>query len=75
MIVISPTELRNNLKKYLDLATAEKVVIQRGDAEVFELVKRVLPTEDSDANDLKRAITGNELLERVIPRIEKLFDK
>ena len=75
MIVISPTELRNNLKKYLDLATAEKVVIQRGDAEVFELVKRVSPTEDSDTNDLKRAITGDELLGRVIPRIEKLFDK
>jgi hypothetical protein len=25
--------------------------------------------------DLDRAITGEELLERVIPRVEKLFDK
>ena len=32
----------------------------------------ILKTEDED---LKRAITGEELLERLIPRVEKLFDK
>lgn len=74
MIVISPTELRTNLKKYLDLANEERVVIQRGRTEMFELVKKE-HIEDSEISDLKRAITGEELLARVIPRIEKLFDK
>lgn len=74
MIVISPTELRTNLKKYLDLAKKERVVIQRGRTEMFELVKRER-IEDSEISDLNRAITGDELLERVIPRIEKLFEK
>lgn len=30
MVVISPTELRNEQKKYLDLAEKEKVVVKRG---------------------------------------------
>ena len=74
MIVISPTELRTNLKKYLNLAKGERIVIQRGRTEIFELVKRER-IDDYKANDLQRAITGEELLERVIPRIEKLFNK
>lgn len=40
MIVISPTEFRNNFKKYFDVADKERVIIQRGTAEIFELVKR-----------------------------------
>jgi len=40
MVVISPTELRNNFKKYFDIAHKERVIIQRGAAEIFELVKR-----------------------------------
>lgn len=39
MIVISPTELSGNLEKYLDLAEKERVVIQRGENETFELRK------------------------------------
>ena len=74
MLVISPTELRSNLKKYLDLAQDERIVIQRGRTEMFELVKRER-IEDSEVNDLKRAISGEELLERVTPHIEKLFNK
>lgn len=30
MVVISPTELRNEQKKYLDLAEKERVVVKRG---------------------------------------------
>ena len=30
MIVISPSELRGNLKKYLDLVEKERIIIQRG---------------------------------------------
>jgi len=35
MLVISSAELRNNMKKYLDLAKDETVVIQRGRTETF----------------------------------------
>jgi len=37
MRVISSSELRNNMKKYLDLAMNEKIVIQRGRNETFVL--------------------------------------
>lgn len=39
MIVVSPTELRANQKKYLDLAGVEQVFIKRGD-QLIELVVR-----------------------------------
>ena len=74
MVIISPTELRSNLKKYLELAGAERVVIQRGRTEVFELVKRK-HLEESDINDLAHSITGDELLKRVIPRIDNIFER
>lgn len=47
MIVISPSELRGNLKKYLDLAEKERIVIQRGKTETFELRKSERISEDS----------------------------
>ena len=46
MIVISPSELRGNLKKYLDLAEKERIVIQRGKKETFELRKTERVSED-----------------------------
>ena len=46
MIVISPSELRGNLKKYLDLAEKERIVIQRGKKETFELRKTERISED-----------------------------
>ncbi len=47
MIVISPSELRGNLKKYLDMAEKERIVIQRGKKETFELRKTERISEDS----------------------------
>ena len=35
MVIISSAELRNNMKKYLDIAKNEKVVIQRGRIVLF----------------------------------------
>ncbi|MDR1938828.1 MAG: hypothetical protein LBQ73_10090 [Tannerellaceae bacterium] len=58
MRVISSAELRNNMEKYLDLATTETVVIQRGQTETFVLSAQ---EQISDA-DLARAITKDELL-------------
>ena len=40
MVVISSAELRGNMKKYLDIAKKEKVLIQRGKNETFVLMAR-----------------------------------
>ncbi len=70
MVVISSAELRNNLKKYLDLAKDEAVVIQRGRTETFVLSRqeRLLP----DAN-LASAVTAEELLIGIEEDIKKMF--
>ncbi|TCK85089.1 type II toxin-antitoxin system Phd/YefM family antitoxin [Albibacterium bauzanense] len=53
MIVISPSELRGNLKKYLDLAENERIIIQRGKTETFELRKRERISDDPYFDDIK----------------------
>jgi hypothetical protein len=53
MIVISPSELRGNLKKYLDMAESELIIIQRGKSEMFELKKTERISEDSFFNNKK----------------------
>jgi len=65
MVVISTAELRSNMKKYLDTATTETVVIQRGKKETFVLKRQDSFQEIPD--DFYRAITGKE----VITGIEK----
>lgn len=45
--MISPSELRGNLKKYLDMPEKERIVIQRGKKETFELRKTERISEDS----------------------------
>ncbi|NDV83522.1 hypothetical protein [Bacteroides sp. 51] len=71
MIVISPTEFRSEQKKYLDLAETEEVVIKRSST----LVRLVVEERTITDEDLKEGLTAEELLERVRPRIKKLFDK
>ncbi len=70
MRVISSSELRNNMKKYLDLATKEKIVIQRGKNETFVLTREAYREPDED---LRRAITMDELLERVKGDIREMY--
>ena len=60
MKVISSAELRNNMKKYLDLATTETVVIQRGKTETFVLAK-----QEELPGDFHRAISVDEVITRV----------
>ena len=72
MRVISSAELRNNMKKYLDLAREERIIIQRGKNETFILTNEQHLEPDED---LASAITAEELLKRVIPRLEKMFKK
>jgi Phd_YefM. len=83
MLVVSMREFRSNQGKYLDLANAGKEVIlksrEQGSFALTPITEytTLIPKEyilEPD-EDLKRAITGEELLNRLIPRVEKLFDK
>lgn len=72
MIVISSSEFRSNIKKYLDLAEKDKIVIQRGRTETFVLTKETYLKPDED---LKRAISAKELLVGVEADIRKSLQK
>ncbi len=71
MIIISSAELRNNMKKYLDMAKTEKVVIQRGKNETFVLVAQ----NNATAEDLNRAITVDDVIARVREGLNEMFEK
>jgi hypothetical protein len=71
MIVISPTELRAEQKKYLDLAEKQEVAVKRGNKMIHLVVKERLITDE----DLERGITAEELVKRVHKRIDGFKDK
>ena len=71
MIVISTAELRNNLKKYLDLARTERVIIQRGRDESFVLIAQ----NNAPDADLARAITVDEFIDKVRDGLTQLFER
>jgi len=77
MIVVSSAELRNNLKKYLDTATTETVVIQRGKKETFVLQRQERFSEISTEvpADFHRAITGNEVISAVETGLRDIIKK
>ena len=71
MVVISSAELRNNMKKYLDLARTERVVIQRGRDESFVLIAQNKAPEA----DLARAITVDDVIDRVREGLTAMFER
>jgi hypothetical protein len=72
MIVISSAELRNNMKKYLDLAKSESIIIQRGKNETFHLTAEKVLEPDADYH---RAISAEEFREGAKAHIRKLYAK
>lgn len=72
MRVISSAELRSNLKKYLDLAAHEQIIIQRGRTETFILQKQEYLEPDED---FKRALTAAEFKDGAKGHIKKLYRK
>ena len=70
MVVISSAELRNNMKKYLDIVRTERVVIQRGRDESFILIAQ----KNAPEADLARAITVDDVIERVRAGLTEMFD-
>jgi len=83
MIKVSSKEFRDKQKSYLDrVDDGIEILIQRGKHKSYKIVPVIEDSTVIDKDhilapdeDLARAITGEELLERLIPRIEKLFDK
>ena len=72
MIVISSAELRGNLKKYLDLAKTENVIIQRGKTETFHLTaERILEPDE----DFYNAITAEEFTAGALAHIRELYSR
>ena len=71
MVIISSAELRNNMKKYLDIAKNEKVVIQRGRKETFVLVAQ----NNAADEDLSLAITVDDVLARVREGLNEMFER
>ena len=68
MVVISSAELRGNMKKYLDIAKKEQVLIQRGKNETFVLTAQQNPIE----YDLARAVTVDEVtVDEVIAKVRE----
>ncbi len=71
MIIISPTDLRNEQRKYLELAESERVVVKRGN----KLIHLVVSDRTITDEDLARGITGQELKKRVFKHIDTLFEQ
>ena len=72
MRVISSSELRSNMKKYLDMARKEDIIIQRGRNETFTLRHTEYLEPDED---LARAISMDELLKGVKEDLREMFKK
>ena len=80
MTVITSKEFASNQKKYFDMAVNEEVCIKRG-ANRYQLMcqnfnntnvyDEVLEPDD----DLRRAITAEEILEGLYEYIDKMFAK
>lgn len=69
VIVISPTELRAEQKKYLELAEVEQVLVKRG-SKLIELVVRERTITDAD---VRESLSLEEVRKRVHRHIEKKF--
>lgn len=70
MRVISSAEFRNNMKKYLDLADKERIVVQRGKNETFVLTKEEYLEPD---DDFYRAISIKEFAKGAKEHISNLY--
>ena len=71
MRVISSSELRSNMKKYLDMARKEDIIIQRGRNETFTLRHTEYLEPDED---LARAISFEEFREGALSHVRELYN-
>lgn len=68
MIIVSQSEFRENIKKYLNLTASERVIItQRGTNEVIELVRKERVEE--------QYLSSSDFIKRVHAEIDKFPDR
>ena len=77
MTIVSGREFSNNQKRYFDMAVNESLCIKRG-KNVFHLICANVEAKEEQAylepdDELLRAITMDELLERTYGVIDKFF--
>ena len=78
MTVVSTKEFYANQDKYLDMALDERIFVRRGDVTyMVSIADNGYPCEYDEVlapdDDFRRAITGEELLERIYADIDKKF--
>ena len=71
MTVVSSKEFATNQDKYFDLALEEQVYIQRGDC-MFIVARSQEKYKEPD-DDLRRAVTMEEVRERLHRHVHKMF--
>lgn len=71
MILITPTQFRNEQRKYLDMAENECVVIKRGDKLIYLVVQERLISDE----DIKNSLTKEELMKRITQHIKEIPKK
>jgi len=76
MLIISSREFRDKQAEYMDrVDNGEQIIVQRGKNKAYAIT----PVKDKDIyvseTNLSEFITGDELVERLAPRIKALFDK
>ena len=69
---ISSSELRSNMKKHLDMARTEQIVIQQGTNETYILTRQ---SKISPDNDINIALTSEYLLTGIKSDIKDYFKK
>lgn len=76
MLIISSREFRDKQAEYMDrVDNGEQIIIQRGKNKAYAIT----PVKNKDIYmseiNLSEFITGDELLEKLKPRIKALFNK
>jgi len=75
MTVISSKEFVNNQEKYFDMALNEQVYVQRESDNAVFVISRDKKGYLKPDDDLRRAITADELLKGIHEDIHKMFAK
>lgn len=76
MLVISSREFRDKQAEYMDrVDNGEQIIVQRGKNKAYAIT----PVKDKDIYmnqiNMSEFISGEELIERLVPRIKALFGK
>lgn len=83
MLVVSTREFRARQSKYLEMVNSGTELVLKSREQGSFFLTPIMQSHTildkgyilAPDEDLARAVTGEQIVERLIPRIEKLFDK